>query len=207
MRFTDDEILAMAADAEAPVPVILTTVDTDDPDAVLAAALRGQRSLAVRGLVAPDRVDPVVAQLQRGMAAPARFSAFAGNDQLDRATALPATTWLPLAQGLVRLEEEAMGSFTVRDDTVDDARDEITAWFDAARDATPESDGGGPELWICLAAVTAAGVAGIAARTGALRATTVNTDGAASTESRDYAVAHDLVASLLRSAVRSRGTT
>lgn len=207
MRFTDDEILAVAADAEAPVPVILTTVDTDDPDAVLAAALRGQRSLAVRGLVARDRVDPIVAQLQRGMAAPGRFTAFAGNDQLDRATALPATTWLPLAHGLVRLEEEAMGSFTVLDDTVDAARDEIAAWFDAARDATPEDVGGGPELWICLAAVTAGGVAGIAARTGALRATTVSADGAAATESRDYAAAHDLVDALLHSAVRSRTAT
>lgn len=200
MRYTDDEILSMAVDAEAPVPVILATVDVNDEDAVFAAALRGQRSLSVRGLVAPDRVDPAVLRVQEAMAAPARFTTFAGNRELDRAVALPATTWFPVAGGLVRLEEGAMGTFTVLEDTVEDALSEITAWFDVPRDAVPDTadgNGDGPELWICLAAITTAGVNGIAARTGQLCATTFETGAEATTEPCAYADAHDLVASVL----------
>ncbi|MCF6378476.1 hypothetical protein L2K70_12765 [Nocardioides KLBMP 9356] len=207
MRFTDDELLSMAMDAEAPVPVVLSTVDLADADAVLASAVRGQRSLAVRGLVSADRVDQGVAEVQRAMGAPARFTVFAGNRELDRVIGLPATTWLPLRDGLVRLEEEAVGTFTVLDDTVDDAMDEITAFFDAAREATADGDSAGPELWICLAAVTRAGVAGMSARTGQLSATTITPNGEVSTESRDFATAHDLVRDLLASAVPAEDAT
>ena len=198
MRFTDDEVLSMVADAEAPVPVILATVDVNDEEAVIAAALRGQRSLSVRGLLAPDRVDPGVLRVQEGMAAPARFTTFAGNRELDRAIALPGTTWFPVAGGLVRLEEGSMGTFTALEDTVDDALAEITAWFDVARDAVSDiADGEGPELWVCLASITADGVAGIAARTGQLWVTTLEPGAEATTEQRPYAEAHDRIASVL----------
>ena len=205
MRFTDDEILTMAVDADVPVPVLLVSVDLDDEDGVIAAALRGQRSLSVRGLVAPDRVDPVVLQVQEAMAAPTRFTTFAGSRSLDRAIALPATTWFPVAGGLVRLEEGAMGTFTVLDDTVDEATDEITTWFDVARDAVASDAGGdGPELWVCLAAITATGVHGIAARTGELCATMLDAGAEPTTESRSSADAHDLIASVLARAVPAK---
>lgn len=202
MRFTDDEILSMAVDAEAPVPVLLATIDVDDADAVVAAALRGQRSLSVRDLVAPGRVDPAVRRVQEAMASPAWFTTFAGNRELDRVIALPAATWFPVAGGLVRLEEGTMGTFTVLDDTADAALAEITTWFDAARDAVSDlTDEEGPELWVCLAAITASGVDGIAARTGQLCATTLRPGAEATTEPRSYADAHDLVASVIARAV------
>jgi hypothetical protein len=205
MRFTDDEILSMAVDADVPVPVLLVSVDLDDEDAVVAAALRGQRSLSVRGLIAPDRVDPVVLRVQEAMGARTRFTTFAGSRNLDRAIALPATTWFPVAGGLVRLEEGAMGTFTVLEDTIDQATHEITTWFDVARDAVPnDASGGAPELWVCLAAVTAAGVNGIAARTGELCATMIDAGAEPATESRSYADAYDLIGSVLARAVPAK---
>jgi hypothetical protein len=51
---TDDEIVALATKSDRPWQFPLLTVRTDVPAAVAAAALRGLRSLIVRGLAAVD---------------------------------------------------------------------------------------------------------------------------------------------------------
>jgi hypothetical protein len=60
---TDDEIVAVAADAGTPWPSRLPTVDVSDDAALTAAAQRGWRSLSVRELssapVPIDRLHPI----------------------------------------------------------------------------------------------------------------------------------------------------
>jgi hypothetical protein len=53
LLLTDDELVAVAVEQSKAWPTGLPTVDVADERALLTAALRGRRSLAVRGLVGP----------------------------------------------------------------------------------------------------------------------------------------------------------
>ncbi len=53
---TDDELVAIALSAEAAWPGPVPTVQVENPAELAVASMRGQRSLAVRGLVAEDGV-------------------------------------------------------------------------------------------------------------------------------------------------------
>ena len=174
---TDDELVSIAADADAPIPVALPTVDVDDEYAVAAAVVRGQRSLFVRELIGEED-DSRIAQLQLGLSGRARLSCYVGDRTLSRFVPVPATTWLPVGDGFLRIHEGPVGTHVVVHDSADSALREIQGVLRTALEssAQPGADER-VELWICVAAVTTDVVDGLAVRHGEVLATSLAPDG------------------------------
>lgn len=57
LLLTDDEVVALAVEATGSWPTSLPTVDVESEQALLAAAMRGRRSMALRGLVGSEAPD------------------------------------------------------------------------------------------------------------------------------------------------------
>lgn len=166
-HFTDDELVCIAADVEAPVPVPVATVDVNDEQSFVIAGLRGQRSLFVRGLLDPDRVDERILALQEGLTGQARLICFAGDTHFLRFAPVPATTWLPVGSGFLRVEEGPLGTHVATQESTAATRDAVTEVLRAAESTDPSAKSeGGLDLWICFVAVTKDVVEGIAFRRG-----------------------------------------
>jgi len=95
LQLSDDEIVAVAVSARAAWPGLLPTVDTDSTQVLTASALRGMRSLAIRGMLTESStpsalLDPARAALRGRKAvvtylAPASSSASSLPDLADGA--------------------------------------------------------------------------------------------------------------------------
>lgn len=164
-HFTDDEFVSIAADVDAPVPVPLTTVDVLDDASFVVASIRGQRSLFVRGLIATDEVDERIEVLQEGLVGQARLTCFVGDRHLSRFIPVPATTWLPVEGGFVRLEEGPLGTHAATRESIEDVRVAVNEIVRVAMASdAKEHTGDELDLWVCIVAITKEAVEGITVR-------------------------------------------
>lgn len=97
---TDDEAVAVAVDHESFWPSQLPTVDADDAEQLLAAALRGFRSLAVRGAITPDGdLGPELALAESVVGSTPRFSLFLSHSQDVGTSLLPLSAHIDPGEG------------------------------------------------------------------------------------------------------------
>ena len=184
IRLTDDEVAALALDAEAFWPAELPTVAITDSADIFAAAMRGQRSLYTRGLLDDEgNLAPAVAELARSCAGSRNtLSVYIGGPDLMRTDAQLASThyrlgdeWL--AEGISPLGVHEFQRF---------ARENQVAYLtailvEALDTGLPEGAATDGERWyVCVVDVREDAVNIHAARPGEYRTAEIDSDGAIS---------------------------
>lgn len=182
--FTDDEIAAIAIDRDTYWPADLPTVDTDDPADLLAAMIRGQRSLLVRGLIdAEGTSDPSVQLLGDQLAgATQSITVYIGGPDLLRVSPVLASVHYPMPGDWVAetITPGGVHAFTAT------SRDIHIAYFErviqeAVSTGLPAEGVTGDDPWFVCIAVSDGRQATIhAARKGEYLTATATSDGAVS---------------------------
>lgn len=176
---TDDELVAIAADAGSFWPGPLPTVDIEDVEALIAAALRGQRSLFVRSRVTEEGVlDAALA----GVVAPLAgrmdsYSVYLADARYQRANWGFATTHYATSTGWVIEEVSAVGVHRFFGVEEGETRDYFRILLATAVEAGPEDRDEDSPVWLCIAATDAEGATVAAARRGEIRYVRLDADG------------------------------
>lgn len=155
---TDDELLAVVLGGDGTeqvlTPRLLPSVDVQNPEAVASAALRGQRSLAVRGLVdAGGTLAPGLLALAATLRSvrPA-VALYLGDDDLVMRTFVGSVFWRRDADRWTRHMISAVGAHAF---AVCDPQDIGPDVADLQlRVAHRPPAGEGDPLWLCVAAST-----------------------------------------------------
>lgn len=176
---TDDELVAIAADGASFWPGPLPTVDIEDVESLTAAALRGQRSLFVRGLLTEvgaleGDVARVVAPIAGRMDS---YTVYLADAQFQRASWGFATTHYATSAGWVVEEVSAPGVHRFVRATTTENRDYFRILLATAVEAGPESADPDAPVWLCIAAADADGATVAAAHRDEIRYVRLGTDG------------------------------
>ncbi len=176
---TDDELVAVALDRESFWPGPLPTVDIEDVAALTAAALRGQRSLFVRGLLAADRgldpdLDREIAPLAGQQDCRTVYLADAG---FQRASWAYASTHHPAGTRWIVEEVTAAGVHRFVPVSSAENREYFRILLATAVEAGPGTAEEGEPAWLCITAAWAGGAGLVAARRGEVRYLDLGEDG------------------------------
>lgn len=176
---TDDELVAIAIDGGSFWPGPLPTVDIEDVEALTASALRGQRSLFVRGLVDGDgELETHLAREIRPLAGRMdSYTVYLADAGFQRASWAFATAHYETRTDWVIEEVSAPGVHRFVHVAPAENREYFRILLATAVEAGPENPDEDAPAWLCIAAAHADGAAVTAARRGEIRLVRLGVDG------------------------------